>query len=105
MESKINIFGTILPVAGILTVAVCLSLQYTVIDHGSSGQLVVDQNMNNIIWPFLTGFIIMFVGLLIYKNANSSSRLYVYLFAFAWLSYLLSNIAIMLSLYQVQLTK
>lgn len=102
---KYNTLAIAIPIAGIATVAVSMATQFAVIDHGSSGQLTIDSNMAGIGWGIGTGLIITFVGLVLYKFIYSSERTFLWLFAFAWLGFLLANFAIMLSLYQVQLTK
>ena len=103
--SKYSNLAIFVPIAGIVTVAVAMAFQFAVIDHGSSGQLTIDSNMKGIGWAIGTGLIITFVGLLLYRTIFSSERAFIWLFAFAWVGYLLGNIAIILSLYQVQLTQ
>lgn len=103
--SKFNTYAIALPIAGIATVAISLATQYAVIDHGTSGQVTIESNMASIGWGIGTGLLITFVGLVLYRFMNMSDRAFVWLFAFAWLGFVLANIAIMFSLYQVQLTK
>ena len=103
--SKFNTYAIALPIAGIATVAISLATQYAVIDHGTSGQVTIESNMSGIGWGIGTGLIITLVGLVLYRTINMSERAFLWLFAFAWFSFLLANIAIMFSLYQVQLTK
>jgi hypothetical protein len=103
--SKYSAFAIYVPIAGIVAVAVSMAFQFGVIDQGSSGQLTIDSNLAGIGWAIGTGLIITFVGLLLYRTIYSSERAFLWLFGFAWLGYLLGNIAIMLSLYQVQLTQ
>ena len=103
--SKYNTLSIALPIAGIATVAISMATQFAVIDHGSSGQVTIDSNMTGIGWGIGLGIIITFVGLVLYRFMNMSDRAYVWLFGFAWVGFLLANIAIMFSLYQVQLTK
>ncbi len=103
--SKFNTYAIALPIAGIATVAISLATQYAVIDHGTSGQVTIESNMSSIGWGIGTGLLITFVGLVLYRFMNMSDRAFLWLFAFSWLGFVLANIAIMFSLYQVQLTK
>jgi len=103
--SNFNTYAIALPMAGIATVAMSLATQYAVIDHGTSGQVTIDSNMAGIGWGIGTGLIITLVGLVLYRIINMSERSFLWLFAFAWIGFLFANIAIMFSLYQVQLTK
>lgn len=103
--SKFNTYAIALPIAGIATVAISLATQYAVIDHGTSGQVTIQSNMSGIGWGIGTGLLITLVGLVAYRFMNMSERAFLWLFAFSWVSFLFANIAIMFSLYQVQLTK
>lgn len=103
--SKYSNLAIYLPITGIVTAAVAMAFQFAVIDHGSSGQLTIESNMNGIGWGIGLGLVITLVGLLLYRTIYSSERAFLWLFGFAWFGFLLGNIAIMLSLYQVQLTQ
>jgi hypothetical protein len=98
-------FSVLLSVAGIFTVATALGLQFYNVDHGSSGQLTIDSRMKGVGWVIALGLIITFVGLVLYRTIQSSERAFLWLFAFAWVGYLIANFAVLLSLYQVQLTQ
>ena len=101
--SKYTSYAIAIPVVGIATVALSMATQFAVIDHGSSGQVTIQSNMKGIGWGIGLGFVITFLGLVIYRFLYMSERAFVWLFAFSWVSFLLANFAIMFSLYQVQL--
>ncbi len=100
-----NTLAIALPIAGIATVAISMATAFGTIDHGSSGQLTIQSNMGGIGWGLGTGLVITLVGLVLYRVVHMAERAYLWLFAFAWFSFLVANFAVMLSLYQVQLTK
>ncbi len=100
-----SIFSIGLSVAGIFTVAAAMGLQFYNVDHGSSGQLTIDSRMKGVGWVIGLGLITAFIGLLLFRTIQSSERSFLWLFAFAWVGYLIANIAVLLSLYQVQLTQ
>jgi hypothetical protein len=101
--SKYSSLAIVIPVLGITTVAASMAANFFVIDHGSSGQITIESNMTGIGWGIGIGLVITFLGLVIYRFLFMSERSFVWLFAFAWVSFLIANLAIMLSLYQVQL--
>jgi hypothetical protein len=91
------IFGSL----GIIIFVVILILQVLTINNGASGQDKIDTEMNKTLWSFITAGILVFVGIAIYYYYNTSERPLLLLFVLCFVSYLLSNIAILSSLYQV----
>jgi hypothetical protein len=88
---------------GVITVAVALTIQIFTLNNGSAGQLQVDSGLNVTLWSTLTGVMLFAVGfsvwLLLSKLDMKSKFLVVFLLAAS--SYILSNIAILMSSLQV----
>ena len=88
---------------GVITVAVSLTIQIFTLNNGSAGQLQVDSGLNVTLWCTLTGVMLFAVGfsvwLLLSKLDMKSKFLVVFLLAAS--SYILSNIAILMSSLQV----
>jgi hypothetical protein len=97
--------GIILSVAGVIAIIAQSVTQLLTIDHGTSGQLTIDSAMNETIAIVMTSTIIIILGgfLFIYFK-YASERPFLILFFVCLLSYLLSNIAIVLSLYQIHIS-
>jgi hypothetical protein len=102
---KGDTWGIILAGAGIVTVLISLLVQFSVIDNGSSNQLTIDNETSKNIWGVLTGVILFVVGYVLWITFSTYKNKYLAMFVLAFSSYILANFAIMLSLYQVQLTK
>lgn len=98
-------WGVILSIAGVLVAGVSLSVQFSNIDNGSSGQLTVDSNMKTTMWPVLLAFLLLFVGGMLYLFFNTTQKPYLWIFSTSFLSLFLANFAVLMSLYQVQITK
>lgn len=98
-------WGIILSVSGLLTAGISLFVQFSNIDHGTSGQLTVDSNMKTTIWPVLLSFLLLFVGGMLYLYFDTTNKPYLYIFGMSFISLFLANFAILMSLYQVQITK
>ena len=100
----ISTTGIVLSVTGILALLASVIVQLTSINHGSSGQLTIDSAMTNTIALILTPTLILILGAALYYYIYSSERPFLVLFVACLFSYILSNIAIILSLYQVRVT-
>jgi hypothetical protein len=97
--------GIIMTIVGVIAIISQSVTQLLTIDHGTSGQLTIDSNMNETIAIVMTSTIIIILGgfLFIYFK-YASERPFLILFFVCLLSYLLSNIAIVLSLYQIHIS-
>lgn len=98
-----NLTSILLSVGGILMVTIAMGLQFAVVNNGPSGDNMITSNWKGYVAPIITGIIILFVGLVLYKYINSQKESFLWLFMFSMISYFLSNLAIMYSLYQVNL--
>jgi hypothetical protein len=98
-------WGIILASLGVITVIISLLVQFSVIDNGSSNQLTVDAEVSKNIWGIFTGIILFVVGYVLWITFSSFKHKYLAIFLLAFSSYIVANFAVMLSLYQVQLTK
>ena len=102
---KGDTWGIIIASIGIITVIISLLVQFSVIDHGSSNQLTIDNETSKNIWGILTGIILFIVGYLVWLSFSTYKHKYMALFLLSFSSYIIANVSVMLSLYQVQLTK
>jgi hypothetical protein len=102
---KPQTWGILLSVSGLFIASISLFVQYQNMDHGTSGQLTIDSNMNTTIWPIALSFVLLFIGGMLYIFFDSTQKPFLWLFAFGFLSLVLSNFALLMSLYQVQITK
>lgn len=102
---KGDTWGILLASAGVLTVLISLLVQFSVIDNGTSNQLTIDTETSKNIWGVLTGIILFVVGYVLWITFSTYKNKYLAIFLLAFSSYILANFAVMLSLYQVQLTK
>jgi uncharacterized membrane protein len=95
----IGITATLSIVAGLLIA------QFFVIDHGSSGQLTIDSTLNSGLWATILAIILGIVGVAlgIYLN-TTAQRPYIWIFSIAFISFIISNFAVFLSLHQVQVS-
>lgn len=98
-------WGIILSSLGVITVIISLLVQFSVIDNGSSNQLTVDAEVSKNIWGVFTGIILFVVGYVLWITFSDFKHKYLATFLLAFSSYIVANFAVMLSLYQVQLTK
>jgi hypothetical protein len=89
----------------LLTFAGLMIAQFFVIDHGSSGQLNIDTTLSTGLWATGVGIALGIVGIAlgIYLN-TTAQRPYIWLFSLAFLSFIVSNFAVFLSLHQVQVS-
>jgi hypothetical protein len=84
-----------------LTVIISLGLQFFIIDHGSSNQLTIDAEVKKSIWGVLTGIILFVLGFVLWLWFSTWRNKYLPVFILSFGSYVVANIAVMLSLYQV----
>jgi len=102
---KADTWGILVSVLGIVLVIVALSLQFSVLDHGSSNQLTIDAEVKKSVWGVLTGVIIFVLGFVLWVWFSTFKNKYLVVFLLSLVSYAVANTALMFSLYQVQLTK
>ena len=97
--------GILVSVAGIVLLIISVGLQYSVVGHGSSGQLVISSSLKNSFWLILTGTVLLAVGVLMWTVFNTVSQgRYLVLFVLAFSSYFIANMALLCSLYQVNVS-
>ena len=102
---KGDTWGIIFSVIGIVLIIVSLSLQFSILDHGSSNQLTIDAEVQKSIWGVLTGILFFVLGYVLWLWFSTFKNKYMLVFLLSLLSYIGANTAIMLSLYQVQVMK
>lgn len=97
--------GIVVSVTGIIILLISVGLQYSVVGHGSSGQLVISSSLKNSMWLILTGVVLLGLGFIMWLTfASLSEGKYVALFILAFSSYFISNMALLCSLYQVNIS-
>jgi hypothetical protein len=101
---KTPTWGLIFSILGILVLVGSLSVEFFILDHGSSNQLTIDAQSKTSIWGALTGVIFLVVGFVLWLWFSEFKNKYLPVFMLSLLSYIAANTAIMLSLYQVQVT-
>ena len=99
-----DFFGLIVAILGLICVVASTVLNFFIMNHGSSGQLVIDEYMKRVLWPILTGIILMVFGFVIWIQFSVSEHKYIGTFALAFSSYVVSMFAVLFSLYQVNVT-
>ena len=102
---KGDTMGIIFSVLGAATIIISVILQYFVVDHGSSNQLTIDAEVQKSIWAVLTGVVLLIIGFVLWLLFSSYSNKYFAVFLLAFSSFVIGNIAVILSLYQVTVTK
>jgi hypothetical protein len=93
--------GLLLAVFGVLVVAISSFLQFYYLDYGSSNQITIEKEIGTNIICVLTGISFFAVGFILWIMFSDMSNKYLAVFMLAFSSYLLSNMAILFSLYQV----
>ena len=101
---KVATWGLIFSVLGILIIVGSLSVEFFILDHGSSNQLTIDAQSKTSIWGALTGVLFLIVGFVLWLWFSEFKNKYLPVFLLSLLSYIAANTAIMLSLYQVHVT-
>ena len=102
---KADSWGLIFSSVGLLTVIISLIVQFYIIDHGSSNQLTIDAEVQKSVWGVLTGIILFILGFVLWLWFSTWRNKYLPVFLLSFSSYIVANLAVMLSLYQVQLSK
>jgi hypothetical protein len=92
-------------ILGVLLVTVSTLIQFYNLDHGSSNQITIDAEMNTNVTLVMTGISFFIVGYLFWIFSTEIANKYMAVFLLAFMSFLLSNIAILFSLYQVNVIK
>jgi len=101
---KADSWGLIFTAVGLGTVLISLIVQFYIIDHGSSNQLTIDAEVQKSVWGILTGIILFVLGFVLWLWFSTWRNKYLPVFLLSFASYVVANIAVMLSLYQVQVT-
>jgi len=101
-----SVWGVIFWMFGIITIVISLVLQFLSIDNGSSGQLAIASGLQQSLWPILTACSLMAIGYTLWLTYSTMSEQgkFTALFIFAFISFIISNFAMLFSLYQVQVT-
>lgn len=102
---RYSTFGIVMSVIGIIVVIVSLILQFSVINHGTSNQLTVDDRVRTNIISVLTGVSVFAVGFALWLLFTRIANKYLAVFLLAFASLFISQIAVVFSLYQVTVTK
>jgi hypothetical protein len=97
--------GILLACFGIFIVILSTFLQFYNLDHGSSNQLTIDKEVSTNILCVLTGASFLAVGFILWIMFSDMTNKYLAVFMLAFSSYVLSNVAILFSLYQVNVVK
>jgi glucan phosphoethanolaminetransferase (alkaline phosphatase superfamily) len=103
--NKQSVWGIVLSGAGIVVAGASLLAQFFNIDNGTSGQLTVDTNMKTTMWPVVLSFVFLLVGGMLYIFFDTTQKPYLWVFGMSFLSLFLANLAVLMSTYQVQITK
>ena len=98
-------WGLLLSGLGIATVISALVIQFFVIDHGSSNQITIDTEVQKSIYAVLTGVVMFILGFILWIYFSSFSNRYLPIFLLSFVSYIVANVAVVLSLYQVTVVK
>lgn len=98
-------WGLLVSGLGVATVICALVIQFFVIDHGSSNQITIDTEVHKSIYAVLTGVIMFILGFILWIYFSSFSNRYLPIFLLSFVSYIVANIAVVLSLYQVTVIK
>ena len=103
---SINQVGGILFVIGFILISISTIMQMFSMSNGSSGQVTIQSTGTTTLWPVLTGVVLLSLGFAMYfivlKDAHKTYR---NLFILAFVSYIMSNVALMFSTTQVKVTK
>jgi len=97
--------GIVLAIFGIFIVIISSIVQFYNLNHGSSNQLTIDKEVNTNIMCALTGLSFFAVGFILWIMFSNMINKYLALFLLSFSSYIISNIAILFSLYQVTVVK
>jgi hypothetical protein len=98
-------WGLLLSGLGIATVISALVIQFFVIDHGSSNQITIDTEVQKSIYAVLTGVVMFILGFVLWIYFSSFTNRYLPVFLLSFVSYIVANVAVVMSLYQVTVVK
>ena len=101
---KGDTIGFIIFLLGILTIVIGLTTQFFIIDHGSSGQLTIQNELNKTLWCILIAVILGIVGYVLWIIYAKDHNRYLQTFLMAFTSLVIANVALLTSLYQVQVS-
>ena len=90
---------------GVATIIASFTLQFYIIDHGSSNQITIDNQMQKNVYIVLTAIVIFIVGFVLWVTFSALKNKYMATFLVAFTSFALANTAVLLSLYQVTVIK
>ena len=97
-------WGIFIAIAGIVTVIGSLAVQFTVVNHGSSGQITIDTSLNTSLWAVLTGVSLFALGFTLWILFKTTQYQYLAVFLLAFSSLCIAEVALLSSLYQVTVT-
>jgi hypothetical protein len=107
VESKTPVLGNIgffVFIIGIITIIIGTTTQFFVIDHGSSGQLTIQNELNKTLWCILIAVVLGIVGYVLWIIYAKDHNRYLQTFLMAFFSLVIANVALLISLYQVQVS-
>jgi hypothetical protein len=102
---KSESWGLVFAGLGIVTVICSVMLQFFVIGHGSSNQITIDTEVQKNLYGVLTGVVLFIIGFVLWLWFSTLRNKYLAVFLLSFSSYIIANIAVVLSLYQVTVTK
>ena len=96
------VISLIVSIFAIIGLGAMLMIHFYMVSHGSSSQVIIDNQMQNYGISLSVYVVIGLVGALLYEYLDTQTNKYGLLFGFAMISFLLSNIALTMSLYQIK---
>ena len=81
------------------------TIQFYNINHGSSNQITIASEMKTNITCVMTGISLFIVGFILWVMFNETSNKYLAIFFVSFTSFILANMAILFSLYQVHVVQ
>jgi hypothetical protein len=97
--------GFFLATLGVLIVIISTIIQFYNINHGSSNQITIASEMSTNITCVMTGISLFIVGFILWIMFNETSNKYLAVFLVSFTSFILANMAILFSLYQVNVVQ
>jgi uncharacterized membrane protein len=101
---KRDTIGFIAFIAGIIILVSGLTAQFFIIDHGTSGQLTIQNQLNKALWCILLAVVLGIVGYVLWIMYAKDHNRYLQTFLMAFFSLIIGNAALLTSLYQVQVS-
>jgi hypothetical protein len=90
---------------GLVGVTISFISQFFSIKNGSSGQTNISSKTGNVLLIVGTFIAVLLVSGIVFLSTKNSTMPYVWLFAFAMLSFVVSNIALLISTFQVSVER